>query len=90
MARDRNGIELKVGDMVLLPCKIVNVTPDGDLFNLGLETVIPLPGADKGSYELANSRQVRLAGGLERIEFERAEAAESVIPPHVEHGEPVG
>ena len=92
MARDMNGRELKIGDMVIVPAVVEDFTDEGDMLLLAHQ----IPDRHGARINLpADPCQLRLAGGLERHEFENAAAAAAagitpVIPPHVEHGEPVG
>lgn len=60
MPHDKNGHQLGVGDLVLVPCYVVQVHSTQDHCNLSLETVEPMyPGTFKTDITL-NTRQVEL------------------------------
>lgn len=58
MPVDKNGLDLKVGDIVILPCRVTALTGDGYRENdLALETLDPAPNGSAASFEV-NSRVV--------------------------------
>jgi hypothetical protein len=65
MAKDHNGEELQVGDLVYLPCRILAVSPKGR-GEVDMQTEYPLPGASQTKIKFtADAGQViRVTVGL--------------------------
>lgn len=58
MPVDKNGLELKEGDIVILPCRVTGLTGDGYRENdLAIETIHPAPNGSAAVFEV-NSRVV--------------------------------
>ena len=59
MPHDRDGIEVKPGDRVLVECVVKAVHSTADYCNVDLETVSPMPPRDTSTMLTMNTRQVR-------------------------------
>jgi hypothetical protein len=58
MPHDKNGLPVRIGDLVNVPCTVKDVQPGLEYCNLTLETVEPMfPGKEKSSICL-NAKQV--------------------------------
>lgn len=64
MAADRHGRNLRVGDIVNIPCTITGVDAHAEFINLAVETVEPMFPGDKKSSWILNAKQVELAQSL--------------------------
>lgn len=64
MSHDVNGTAVGVGDLVMIPAKVVSIvaTEDGKYCNLTVETVHPMPPYVTGTTVILNTRQVVLLG----------------------------
>lgn len=60
MPHDLSGNELKVGDRVLIPCRIKALHLTEEYCNLDLETIQPMYPGDKLNNFTLNSKQIRL------------------------------
>jgi hypothetical protein len=61
MSHDKNGTPIKAGDLVVVECKVVSVTPDQDFCNLTLESLLAMPGNGvKMTIAAINAKQVLL------------------------------
>ncbi len=58
MPRDMNGVELKVGDVVMLPCIVKALSPTEKYTNMELRTVEPCKPTDHKTYICCNTGQV--------------------------------
>lgn len=64
MPHDCKGVELKVGDTVFVPCKVLSVQTGTEYCNLTVETIEPMfPGKDKTCVTL-NTKQVEKCGSV--------------------------
>lgn len=60
MPHDSDGRELKVGDVVHVPCIITAIQPTNEYCNVNMETIEPMfPGTYKSTFTL-NAKQVLL------------------------------
>lgn len=57
MPHDKRGEELKVGDTVMVPCRIKAIHLTEDYCNIDLETRLVMPPLDKTTQLTLNSRQ---------------------------------
>lgn len=56
---DAKGRELKVGDTVIVPCRVVSVSPGAEFCNVSIETIGGrLPDGAKNSYGDINTKQL--------------------------------
>lgn len=63
MPHDKNGNELKAGDLVLIQCVVKEVTPQEDFCNITLETVHGRkPDGFKETISAINAAVVELVG----------------------------
>lgn len=58
MPHDRNGHELKVGDTVMVPCKVKAIHLTEDYCNVDLQTAVGMPLLGTVLAITLNSRQV--------------------------------
>lgn len=64
MPHDRNGVEIKVEDVVFIPCVVQSVYTSETGCNVSLKTQIPMPGNEQHSFFSLNTKQVEKAGSL--------------------------
>lgn len=57
MPHDKRGEELKVGDVVMVPCLVKAIHLTEDYCNVDLETKLTMPPLDQPSRFTLNSRQ---------------------------------
>ncbi len=57
MPHDKRGEELKVGDTVMVPCRIKAIHLTEDYCNVDLETTVTMPPSDQATRLTLNSRQ---------------------------------
>lgn len=60
MPKDHNGSELKVGDVVAVPCVITGMDKHDEYINVALETRWPMSPGDKRTPLALNTHQVML------------------------------
>ena len=61
---DVNGTPLKVGDKVVIPCKIMQISPTEEFCNVNLETMLGRkPDGQKESFAAINTAQVVKVSG---------------------------
>ena len=58
MPHDKNGVLLKVNDIVTVSCVITGISPSEDYCNLSLMTVEQMPPTNDRSYLSLNAKQV--------------------------------
>lgn len=76
MSHDKKGNEIKVGDLVNVPCRVTAVHAVEEDCNVSLETVEPLyPGDNKSPLHL-NAKQVELVEAAQEPKTEEPVAAE--------------
>jgi hypothetical protein len=57
MPHDKRGEELKVGDTVMVPCRVRAIHLTEDYCNVDLETKLTMPPFDQATTLTLNSRQ---------------------------------
>lgn len=57
MPHDKRGTELKVGDTVMVPCRVKAIHLTEDYCNVDLETALTMPPRDTRQAFTLNSRQ---------------------------------
>ncbi len=62
------GRELKVGDIVLVRCVVVNVQPATDYCNVTIKTTLPMPPYADGTSITLNTKQVESVFNQEQPE----------------------
>lgn len=68
--RDAKGRELKVGDTVMIPCKIKQIHASEDFCNVDLESIATMPGNDmKSGFSAINTRQVLRANPEDSLSY---------------------
>lgn len=58
MPHDMNGTELKVGDIVNVPCRVKEIHLTEEYCNVGLETREPMYPGDQKNHLSLNAKQV--------------------------------
>jgi len=58
MPHDRKGEVLSAGDVVNVPCKVLEVQHAGESCNLTVETLEPMPGNNTKNTITLNTKQV--------------------------------
>lgn len=59
MVTDHQGVEIKIGDKVFLPCKVIRMTDTPVYANLTVQPIVPMPPHEKSHLEFeVNSKQV--------------------------------
>jgi len=57
MPHDKRGIELRVGDIVMVPCRIKAIHLTEEYCNVDLETTLPMIPSKRATALTLNSRQ---------------------------------
>jgi hypothetical protein len=55
---DKNGVLLEVGDLVIVPCRVIEAQAHTEYCNLKLETVEPMHPSDRKDTLVVNTKQV--------------------------------
>lgn len=66
MPHDKRGIELNVGDVVMVPCRVTAIHLTEDYCNVDLEITIPMPPQQTVQSITLNSRQTLKPTGSHR------------------------
>lgn len=78
MPHDRDGVELKVGDRVMVPCIVTAIHLTTDFCNVDLQTVRPMPPLEAMTAITLNSKQVqKYRGAFDNYDADPAQSRES-------------
>lgn len=75
---DKSGKPLKIGDLVMVPCRVKDVSPDNEFCNITVETEYAMPGNGTKNVVVLNTKQVHLqdwGGGIPDDEVTKVEPA---------------
>jgi len=58
MPHDKNGVELKIGDRVLIEAEVTSITMTEEYCNATVKTVLPMPPYADGTSVTLNTKQM--------------------------------